>query len=268
MCKQKFRIGDKVVIAPKYKNRYNSINTVGEIIAISSTGDRAAYLVKFEGKIPEFTLYSYELVFADMHALADHCRKDLITGEKFYKGDIIRHIGTKKVGFIVEILEPRWLYKIFTDSYQICDIHAIEHAAESDLLAYQHNICCNVDTLKATKCKYCGEPFDEEFIESSEEPGACEYCVDQRKKMPKIHMRKSIAVDLKDFSIYGKDDDWLEVTEWTNGEGIDIDIHYNSDHEEDIRNFKLSYDELGIIMNIVNKFGYLPTIYTTKEKEN
>ena len=268
MSKRKFNIGDKVVIAPKYKNRYNSITTVGEIISISSTGDRAAYLVKFEDKIPEFTLYSYELVFADMHALADHCRKDLITHEKFYKGDIIRLVGTEKVGFVVEILEPLCLYKIFTDEYQICNIYAIEHASERDLLAYQRNICYNVDTSKATKCKYCGEPFDEDFIESSEESGACEYCVDQRKKMPKIHMRKSIAVDLKDFSIYGKDGDWLEVTEWTNGDGIDIDIHYSSDHEEDNKHFVLSYDELGVVMNIVNKFGYLPTIYTTKEKEN
>ena len=206
MIKRKFNIGDKVVIAPKYKNRYNSIITTGEVVDIWSNGDRAVYQVTFEDKKPKFTFYSYELVFADLHALAEHCSKELEKQEKSPK--------------------------------------------------------------KATKCKYCGEPFDEDNFESSEEPGACEYCVDQRKKMPKIHMRKSIAVDLKDFSIYGKGDDWLEVTEWTNGEGIDIDIHYDSDHEEDIRNFKLSYDELGVIMNIVNKFGYLPTIYTTEEKEN
>lgn len=214
--KPKFEIGDRVIVVKKNNDNFGCIGTIYlyQIIRryYPNTGkwkSKMRYTVSFEekGVVMHYAdFYAEDLKFADIHALAEHCSKELEKQEKELK--------------------------------------------------------------KATKCKYCGEPFDEEFIESSEEPGACEYCVDQRKKMPKIHMRKSIAVDLKDFSIFGKDDDWLEVTEWTNGEGIDIDIHYSSDHEEDIRNFKLSYDELGVIMNIVNKFGYLPTIYTTKEKEN
>jgi len=207
MGKQKFKIGDKVVIAPKYKNKYNSITNAGEVITISSTRDRARYLVKFEGKNPIFRLYSYELVFANMHALAEHNKKEYEKQEK--------------------------------------------------------------ELPLTTKCKYCGEKFDEVYCrESKEEPGVCEWCADQRKKMPKIYMRKSITINnLKDFSIFGKDGDWLEVTEWANGEGIDIDIHYASDHTEDIRHFQLNYDDLGIIMNIVNKFGALPTIFTDKEEK-
>lgn len=216
MFKQKFDFGDRVIVTKKSSDNFGCIGTI-YLYQITrryypNTGkwkSKMRYTVSLEEKDSRahyVDFYAEDLKFADLHALAEHCSKELEKQEK----------------------EPQ----------------------------------------KATKCKYCGEEFDEEMYsgESKEEPGVCEWCVEHRKKMPKIHMRKSVAVDLEDFSIYGKDGDWLEVTEWTNGEGIDIDIHYNSDHEEDIRNFKLSYDELSIIMNIVNKFGYLPTIYTDEEK--
>lgn len=270
MSKSKFIAGDKVIITNHGSDHFGDTGVVTYATRVCNCKNksRLMYTVSIDGKNSLANFYSYELKFADLHALADHFRKDIIASEKFHIGDIIRLVGTEKVGYVTEIIKPRWSYEIFTDRYQICNLYAIEHASESDLLAYQRILCSNADMPKAIKCKYCGEPFNEDNFESSEEPGACEYCVDKRKKMSKIHMRKSVAVDIKDFSIYGKDGDWLEVTEWTNGEGIDIDIHYSSDHEEDIRNFKLSYDELGIIINIVNKFGHLHTIYTTEEKEN
>ncbi len=118
-----------------------------------------------------------------------------------------------------------------------------------------------------TKCKYCDVPFNE-IVESKEEQGACEYCVDQRKHISDINLRKSAYVDLEQFSIYGHKGDWLEVTEWTNGEGFDVLIHYANDHDETDHTFKLSYDEFTAIVNIVNKFGRRPIIFTKPEKEN
>lgn len=114
------------------------------------------------------------------------------------------------------------------------------------------------------KCKYCGTPFDE-IPESKSESGACEYCVKQQSKISEIKMKKSANVDLRDFSIFGQAGDWLEVTEWTNGDGIDIIIER---FDEPIKNISLTYDELEAIINIVNKFGTLPSIYTKSEKEN
>lgn len=37
--------------------------------------------------------------------------------------------------------------------------------------------------------------------------------------------RKSINDNLKKYDYLAKDDDFIEVTEWTNGEGIDITIN-------------------------------------------
>ena len=115
-----------------------------------------------------------------------------------------------------------------------------------------------------TKCKYCGTPFNE-IPESKSESGACEYCVKQQSMISEIKMKKSANVDLRDFSIFGQSGDWLEVTEWTNGDGIDIIIER---FDEPTKNISLTYDELEAIINIVNKFGTLPPIYTKSEKEN
>lgn len=119
---------------------------------------------------------------------------------------------------------------------------------------------------KHSKCKYCGTPFDE-IEESQEELGACEYCIERRGLISNVVGRKSAYVDLHKFSGLAHDGDWIEVTEWTNREGFDIMIHYASDHDEDDRTFKMSYEELEAIMNIINKFGMLPPVYT-KEQEN
>jgi hypothetical protein len=49
------------------------------------------------------------------------------------------------------------------------------------------------------------------------------------KKEIKVEMRKSAFVDLEDYCVHSLGDrkgkgDFLEVTEWTNGEGYDIHI--------------------------------------------
>jgi hypothetical protein len=43
-----------------------------------------------------------------------------------------------------------------------------------------------------------------------------------------IKQRKSIMSELKPFCYLSGDDDYIEVTEWTNGEGIDVNISDSS----------------------------------------
>ena len=114
------------------------------------------------------------------------------------------------------------------------------------------------------KCKYCNVPFTE-IPESKSESGVCEYCVERSAMISEIKMKKSANVDLHKYSIYGQESDWLEVTEWANEEGVDIIIEQT---KEPTKNISLAYDELEAIINIVNKFGALPPIYTKSEKEN
>ena len=114
-----------------------------------------------------------------------------------------------------------------------------------------------------TKCKYCGTPFNE-IPESKLESGVCEYCEEKQAMISEIKTKKSASVDLHEFSIFGQEGDWLEVTEWANGEGIDIIIEY---FKRSSKNISLSYDELEAIINIVNKFGTVPPIYTKNEIE-
>lgn len=41
----------------------------------------------------------------------------------------------------------------------------------------------------------------------------------------KVETRKSVNTELKKFDVLAKDSDFIEVTEWTNGEGWDIAIN-------------------------------------------
>lgn len=133
------------------------------------------------------------------------------------------------------------------------DMHSLANHMSKEYVAKNEN----------KKCKYCGVPFDE-IPESKLESDVCEYCIEKRAKISEIKMKKSANVDLHEFSIYGQEGDWLEVTEWANGEGIDIIIDYS---KESTKNISLTYDELEAIINIVNKLGTLPPIYTKNEIE-
>ena len=59
--KHKFKIGDEVVIAPKYRSRYNYMTTTGTVTNIFAYANRTKYRVKFQGKNFECAYYSYEL---------------------------------------------------------------------------------------------------------------------------------------------------------------------------------------------------------------
>lgn len=41
----------------------------------------------------------------------------------------------------------------------------------------------------------------------------------------KIEQRKTVYDDLNKYCIYAGDNDYIEVTEWTNGDGYDIDVN-------------------------------------------
>lgn len=67
MSKQKFQIGDKVVISNKFKDRYNQLTQIGEVVSHMSVYDfpdrnnRKIYEIRFPDKKPLFTFYSYEI---------------------------------------------------------------------------------------------------------------------------------------------------------------------------------------------------------------
>lgn len=62
------------------------------------------------------------------------------------------------------------------------------------------------------------------------------------------HQRKSIHDDLRKYDILAKDDDFIEVTEWTNEEGIDINLN------EKI--ISLTYGELDAINYLTKTLEY------------
>lgn len=64
----------------------------------------------------------------------------------------------------------------------------------------------------------------------------------------KINNRKSIYEDLSKFSIFADEHDFIEVTEWTNGEGVDVNIEDKSGS----RKISLLYDEIEAIVTMSN----------------
>jgi hypothetical protein len=46
----------------------------------------------------------------------------------------------------------------------------------------------------------------------------------KEKPILEKHTRKSISAGLRQFDFLAKDDDFIEVTQWTNGVGFDINI--------------------------------------------
>lgn len=57
--------------------------------------------------------------------------------------------------------------------------------------------------------------------------------------------RRALSVELKGFCVFAKDHDFIEVTEWSNGEGYDITITGK-------QQFSLSYGELQAITYLTN----------------
>ena len=63
--------------------------------------------------------------------------------------------------------------------------------------------------------------------------------------------RKSVHDDLKKYDYISKDNGYVEVTEWVNGEGIDVTIESGS-----TKLISLTYGELDAINHLQNALRY------------
>ena len=64
----------------------------------------------------------------------------------------------------------------------------------------------------------------------------------------KIYNKKSVSDDLKKYDYLSKEDDFIEVTEWDNGEGISITINMNT--------FELTFGQLDAINYLSQALKY------------
>lgn len=66
--------------------------------------------------------------------------------------------------------------------------------------------------------------------------------------MIKIDNRKSLFCELKNYCMLAGEHDYMEVTEWTNGEGYDICI----DRKHGSERFALTYGEIQLLQVLLN----------------
>ena len=64
----------------------------------------------------------------------------------------------------------------------------------------------------------------------------------------KIYNKKSVSDDLKKYDYLSKDDDFIEITEWSDGEGISITINMNT--------FELTFGQLDAINYLSQALKY------------
>lgn len=64
--------------------------------------------------------------------------------------------------------------------------------------------------------------------------------------------RKSVNSLLKNYDYLCKDDDFIEITEWTNGEGYDISIETKSN----TKFYSLTHGELEAINHLIKSLEY------------
>lgn len=67
--------------------------------------------------------------------------------------------------------------------------------------------------------------------------------------MMKLENRKSVYENLKRFDCLAKEDSFIEVIEWTNGEGFDISI-------DDNKHLSLTYGEIDAINYLTMTLQY------------
>lgn len=64
-----------------------------------------------------------------------------------------------------------------------------------------------------------------------------------------ITERKAVNDALKKYCTFAKDGDYIEITEWTNGEGLDVDIAGK-------KQISLTYGELEAILYLSKSLDY------------
>lgn len=83
----------------------------------------------------------------------------------------------------------------------------------------------------------------------------CDFCEKAKASIGDVKTRKSVSVDLHQFSsLFSKEGDFVEVTEWTNGEGFDICLS-TSDTNPRYQTLSLTRDELEAIYNALIRLG-------------
>lgn len=66
-----------------------------------------------------------------------------------------------------------------------------------------------------------------------------------------IYNKKSISEDLKIFDHLANEDSFIEISEWKNGEGVDIFIENNGS-----KSISLTFGELNAIHTLANMLDY------------
>ena len=98
-------------------------------------------------------------------------------------------------------------------------------------------------------CKICG--YDD--VPDGKE--ICKFCENAKTSISDVCMRKSVSVDLHKFSsLFSKEGDFVEVTEWTNEEGFDICL-CTSETSNRGNIMSLTRDELEAIHNALVMLG-------------
>ena len=67
----------------------------------------------------------------------------------------------------------------------------------------------------------------------------------------KVDQRRAVFAELKGYCYFSRDNDYIEVTEWSNGEGYDICIDRKSGGEK----FSLTYGEWELMQVLINRKG-------------
>jgi len=70
------------------------------------------------------------------------------------------------------------------------------------------------------------------------------------------YQRDSVFAELKHFCVFSmgedRNGDFIEVTEWKNGEGFDVSISAGSDRED----FKLSFGQFKALKKLIKKLNH------------
>jgi hypothetical protein len=66
-----------------------------------------------------------------------------------------------------------------------------------------------------------------------------------------VSKRTTKFTELKPYDYFAKDEDFIEVTEWVNGEGFDVSIHSLGQQ----KNFLLTHGEFQALVALINYRG-------------
>ncbi len=65
----------------------------------------------------------------------------------------------------------------------------------------------------------------------------------------KPYKRQAVFGELKDFCLLSKEHDYIEVCEWHNGEGFDVEVFSNNTSQQ----FQLTWGQFKLLIKLVTK---------------